>query len=61
MRRKIAKLQFAHPLYPCESAIENTNTTSILHLKMKMSGQTNNEPAVQNILIDMKTVQRVIR
>nr|WP_315467605.1 hypothetical protein [uncultured Undibacterium sp.] len=61
IRRKIAELQFVHPVYPCESAIENTGTTSILHLKMKMSGQANTEPAVQIILIDMKTGQRVNR
>jgi hypothetical protein len=61
IRRKIAELQFAHPVYPCESTIENTGTTSILHLKMKMSSQANTEPAMQVILIDMKTGQRVNR
>jgi hypothetical protein len=61
IRRKIAELQFAHPVYPCESAIENIESTSILHFKMKISSQTNTESAVQIILIDMKTGQRVIR
>lgn len=61
IRRKIVEHQFAHPVYPCESAIENTNTTSILHLKMKISGQTNTKSAMQIILIDMKTGQRVNR
>jgi hypothetical protein len=61
IRRKIAELQFAHAVYPCESTIENTGMTSILHLKMKIFGQTNTEPALQIILIDMKTGQRVNR
>jgi hypothetical protein len=61
IRRKIAELQFAHAVYPCESTIENTGMTSILHLKMKIFGQTNTEQALQIILIDMKTGQRVNR
>lgn len=61
IRRKITELQFAHPVYPCESKIENTETTSILHLKMKHAIPAAMESALSIILIDMKTGQRVNR
>lgn len=61
IRRKISELKFEYPVYPCESKIENTEATSILYLKMKSSGQSTIESAVQIILIDMKTGQRLIR
>ena len=61
IRRKITELQFAHPVYPCESEIENTETSSILHLKMKNSVPLTSEAEVQIILIDMKTGQRINR
>lgn len=61
MRRKIAELQFTHPVYPCESVIENTGSTSILHLKMKSSVAATTDADSSIILIDMKTGQRVIR
>lgn len=61
IRRKITELQFAHPVYPCESKIENTGTTSILHLKMTVLAQTPSKPEVKIILIDMKTGQRLTR
>lgn len=59
IRRKITELQFAHPVYPCESKIENTGTTSILHLKMKHTVPAAMESDMSIILIDMKTGQRV--
>ncbi|MFA9273944.1 MAG: hypothetical protein ACEQSE_03635 [Candidatus Aquirickettsiella gammari] len=61
IRRKITELQFAHPVYPCESKIENTETTSILHLKMKHTVPATMESDMSIILIDMKTGQRLTR
>ncbi len=61
IRRKITELQFANPVYPCESRIENTETSSILHLKMKNSVPPTSEVEAQIILIDMKTGQRLTR
>ena len=47
IRRKIAELQFSHPVFPCESSTENTGSTTVLHLKTRDDNQI--------ILIDMKT------
>ena len=59
IRRQIVEHQFAHPVYPCLSKLENTGATSVLHLKMKSAAADNIDTTSSIILIDMKTGQRI--
>lgn len=61
IRRQIIEHQFAHPIYPCHSKLENTGTTSVLHLKMKSSTSNPSETTSSIILIDMKTGKKLTR
>lgn len=59
IRRKISELQFAHPVFPCESVIEHENENgkgnSVLRLKMKPVESSDTKTDSQVILLDMKT------
>lgn len=59
IRRKIIEHQFDHPVFPCESVIEDMGSTSILHLKMQHSATTGADRSF--VLINMKTGQQVKR
>jgi len=61
IRRQIVEQQFAHPVYPCLSKLENTGATSILHLKMKSAAADNIDTTSSIILIDMKTGKQLTR
>lgn len=57
IRRKMVEHQFPHPVYPCESVLENTKTRSILHLKMQDFSLNASAPTIHILLLDMKTGQ----
>ncbi|MFC0350121.1 hypothetical protein [Undibacterium danionis] len=61
IRRQIVEYQFAQPMYPCLSKIENTGATSVLHLKMKSAAADNTDTTSSVILIDMKTGKQLMR
>ncbi|MBR7799488.1 hypothetical protein [Undibacterium fentianense] len=61
IRRQIVEQQFAQPVYPCLSKLENTGATSVLHLKLTSSAADNTDTTSSVILIDMKTGKQLTR